>query len=107
LDIVGVATETGKSIDRSEDIIYLNAREWTKDNEIEAKRVQKEYGILTHPTAYRAYDHEYPAHLPMLVPMKPTERKRSPRGSERNKPCPCGSGKKYKKCHGRPWNLPP
>ena len=20
----------------------------------------------------------------------------------RNDPCPCGSGKKYKKCHGRP-----
>jgi preprotein translocase subunit SecA len=26
------------------------------------------------------------------------------RGSEpaRNAPCPCGSGKKYKKCHGSP-----
>ena len=24
------------------------------------------------------------------------------RTAERNEPCPCGSGKKYKKCHGRP-----
>ncbi|NHB83715.1 hypothetical protein G7085_00705 [Tessaracoccus sp. HDW20] len=24
----------------------------------------------------------------------------------RNQPCPCGSGKKYKLCHGRPGRLP-
>lgn len=24
----------------------------------------------------------------------------------RNEPCPCGSGKKYKKCHGKPHHLP-
>ena len=23
----------------------------------------------------------------------------------RNEPCPCGSGKKYKKCHGAPESL--
>jgi len=23
---------------------------------------------------------------------------------KRNEPCPCGSGKKYKRCHGRPGN---
>jgi hypothetical protein len=31
------------------------------------------------------------------VVVKPPERAK---GSLRNKPCPCGSGKKYKKCHG-------
>src|SRR5437016_7324140 len=25
----------------------------------------------------------------------------------RNDPCPCGSGKKYKKCHGKPSMTPP
>ena len=25
----------------------------------------------------------------------------------RNDPCPCGSGKKYKKCHGAPGTAPP
>lgn len=25
----------------------------------------------------------------------------------RNDPCPCGSGKKYKRCHGAPYNAPP
>lgn len=27
--------------------------------------------------------------------------KPQPRKSRRNSPCPCGSGKKYKNCHGR------
>src|SRR5258706_8686430 len=26
---------------------------------------------------------------------------------QRNAPCPCGSGKKYKKCCGRPMNIKP
>jgi preprotein translocase subunit SecA len=25
-------------------------------------------------------------------------------GPSRNGPCPCGSGRKYKKCHGAPGN---
>jgi len=28
-------------------------------------------------------------------------------GSDRNEPCPCGSGVKYKRCHGRPGQPPP
>jgi preprotein translocase subunit SecA len=36
---------------------------------------------------------------------EPNQRPKSPRKAEhkvgRNDPCPCGSGKKYKKCHGR------
>jgi preprotein translocase subunit SecA len=26
-------------------------------------------------------------------------------GTPRNAPCPCGSGKKYKKCHGAPGRV--
>ncbi|HEV3477131.1 MAG TPA: preprotein translocase subunit SecA [Rubrobacteraceae bacterium] len=41
---------------------------------------------------------------------EPNQRPKSPRRSEgkigRNDPCPCGSGKKYKKCHGRPGAPP-
>ena len=39
------------------------------------------------------YFHEGSA--PKAKPFKRTEKK-----VERNDPCPCGSGKKYKKCHG-------
>jgi preprotein translocase subunit SecA len=41
---------------------------------------------------------------------EPNERPKSPRRAEgkigRNEPCPCGSGRKYKKCHGRPGAPP-
>jgi preprotein translocase subunit SecA len=41
---------------------------------------------------------------------EPNPRPKSPRRAEgkvgRNDPCPCGSGKKYKKCHGRPGAPP-
>jgi preprotein translocase subunit SecA len=41
---------------------------------------------------------------------EPNQRPKSPRKSEgkigRNDPCPCGSGKKYKKCHGMPGAPP-
>ena len=34
-------------------------------------------------------------------PAKPETFKREERKVGRNEPCPCGSGKKYKQCHGR------
>jgi preprotein translocase subunit SecA len=41
---------------------------------------------------------------------EPNQRPKSPRRAEgkigRNEPCPCGSGRKYKKCHGRPGAPP-
>src|SRR5215216_5021694 len=41
---------------------------------------------------------------------EPNQRPKSPRRSAgkigRNDPCPCGSGKKYKKCHGQPGAPP-
>ncbi len=41
---------------------------------------------------------------------EPNERPKSPRRANgkvgRNEPCPCGSGRKYKKCHGQPGAPP-
>ena len=36
------------------------------------------------------------------APVQPQTVKRSAEKVGRNQPCPCGSGKKYKKCHGAP-----
>ncbi|MFC4531623.1 SEC-C metal-binding domain-containing protein [Sphaerisporangium dianthi] len=37
--------------------------------------------------------------------VRTTAEERAAYGSvERNAPCPCGSGKKYKRCHGDPKN---
>jgi preprotein translocase subunit SecA len=37
---------------------------------------------------------------PLPPPVEPIQKSESPPG--RNDPCPCGSGKKYKQCCGRP-----
>jgi uncharacterized protein YecA (UPF0149 family) len=40
--------------------------------------------------------------LPELVRREPV---RNPNKVGRNEPCPCGSGKKFKQCHGSPDRL--
>lgn len=86
-DIVGIATETDPSyLSRSEDSIYLDAREWTAEMNENAKLIQKELGILTKATRHHENAQEFPD-------VRNTLSK-----NPRNKPCPCGSGKKYKHC---------
>jgi len=94
LDIVGIATETGMSEDgRSEDVVYLDARQWNEAMEREARRVQQDLRILVNTTRTKFFEQEYPdarrAGKVLAILKNP-----------RNKPCPCGSGKKYKRCHG-------
>lgn len=94
LDIVGIATETGMSEEkRSEDAVYLDARYWNEELEREAKQTQQDLKILVNVTNRSFYEREYPlvSTSPMVLPIPK---------NPRNKPCPCGSGKKYKKCHG-------
>ncbi len=40
------------------------------------------------------------------APARPQTVKRDEKKVGRNDPCPCGSGKKYKKCHGSPAGVP-
>jgi SEC-C motif len=94
LDIVGIATETGLASEhRSEDVVYLDARTWNDELTREAREVQKNLKILVNARELHFAESEYPevskTRDPIKIPKNP-----------RNKPCPCGSGKKYKKCHG-------
>lgn len=87
--IVGIATESGKPPNgRSEDAVYIDMTEWTEELEQEAARIQEEEGIFTSPIPRQVTFKEYPEVV------SPEEFRKNPR----NKPCPCGSGKKYKKC---------
>jgi len=94
LDVVGIATESGNdSQTRSEDAMYLDCRGWNEEMEQEAKELQQALGLLMNVQETRGIEQEYPEpeprpllHLPVKV--------------GRNEPCPCGSGKKFKKCHG-------
>jgi hypothetical protein len=94
LDIVGFATESGRTGPGSEDVAYFDAREWTSEEDAEARQLQKDLGILTNTTFFHGTDYEYPIDEPRYQEIKLP-------GSQRNKQCPCGSGRKYKYCHGR------
>ncbi|RJR26668.1 hypothetical protein C4561_04650 [candidate division WWE3 bacterium] len=96
-DIIGIATETGFSTDeRSEDIAYLDATEWTEQENAEAQDIERELvslGALSKRTLFRTTTKEYPD-------PKTSKVRIGMKGTERNIPCPCGSGKKFKKCCG-------
>jgi hypothetical protein len=88
--IVGYATEPGPVAGRTEDALWMDARDWTDELQAEAKEYQEKLGLLTKVQASYFSMNEYP------VP--PGKRKGGPPRSMRNSLCPCGSGKKYKQC---------
>lgn len=98
--IVGIATEAAWEKNRSEDAMYYDAREWTWEEQDEARWWQQELKLLQHGTAFRGKFHEYPSER---------ELRGDPQGKVHNQlgsfprkwPCPCGSRKKYKHCCGR------
>jgi len=99
LDIIGFATESGADpIYRSEDLIYLDARKWSAEEQEHARQLQKDFNFLTDPKVHFSKDYDFPIDLPRTrsQPAHGFPLEKNPR----NKSCPCGSGKKYKKCHG-------
>lgn len=75
-------------------MMHLDASQWTPELQKEAEAIRDKAGIFKTIRKPAASFNEYP-----------TERQAdwgpiSMKGSERNLPCPCGSGKKRKKCHG-------
>jgi hypothetical protein len=93
LDIIGLATEN--DIDRSsrsEDAMYLDARTWTPEMEAQALAWQQEFNLLTNLNRFAEKVEEFPRPEPTRIVPGP---------NPRNKSCPCGSGRKYKRCHGR------
>lgn len=101
-NIVGIATEPGiKNKSRSEDATYYDVREWSAEDEEEATERSK---ILDYQIEQSGIYHVREDEYPQIVR---TDQRTENRSMElpknpRNKPCPCGSGKKYKRCHGKP-----
>jgi len=60
LDIVGIATEPPNVSPRSEDLVYLNARHWTEEDERTTRELQARTGILTRARERRFRGNEYP-----------------------------------------------
>ena len=94
-DIVGFATESGSSSEhRSEDAMYFDARQWNAEYEELARTYQRDLEILVAPRTFAQSVWEYPE-------SGPTSKSPPMPKVPRNSPCPCGSGKKFKVCHGR------
>ena len=58
--IVGYATELLDAERRSEDLVYLDAADWTEADAEAARDIQRKKGILTSPKATNVRDMEYP-----------------------------------------------
>lgn len=91
--IVGIATEAGPESLRSEDLVLLDATQWTRELQAEAQEIQQRYGFLTRQTEFRSIEYEYP-----IKRYRRAAGIRSASKASRNDTCPCGSGKKYKRC---------
>lgn len=96
-DILGIATETGNAENRSEDAVYLDARDWTEESQADAQSLHENFGLLSDTKMFKDTIKEFPDLPPKQgrVMKMPSIQ---PKGRERNSLCPCGSGKKYKKC---------
>ncbi len=92
-DVVGIATEPWSwQQTRSADLIYLDGTRWTIETATEARRLQNDLGLLQEVRQFEGIEPEYPR----------SRDESMWKGHNRNKTCPCGSGKKFKKCHGLP-----
>lgn len=102
LDIVGIATELGAVEVRSQDIVYRDAREFTEQDRVAAEAFAETYGVLQNVvrSVATAYDYPDPDGPLSLVPFRAPMPLPPVKGRDRNKPCPCGSGKKPKRCCG-------
>jgi hypothetical protein len=99
VDIVGIASESGIWGEKAEDIFYFDARQWTDEHQSEAQSLQQDLGLFRKATEFRAKVKEYPDEALLLGTGDAPRSKPGP--NPRNKPCPCGSGRKYKRCCGR------
>ncbi|MBL8725720.1 MAG: SEC-C domain-containing protein [Planctomycetes bacterium] len=90
--VVGLAVDSEAHLgaEVSEDLMYVPRLEVSAKRMAAVTKVAKELG-WGEKLRERSYStEEYPS--PMAIPRK---------GPGRNKPCPCGSGAKFKKCCGR------
>lgn len=93
--LVGIATESGlDAYPRTEDCGYIDARDWCEYLQEEAIARQRELRLLETTKRRQRRIQEFPSVTisgELLFP---------PGKNPRNRPCPCGSGVKFKRCHG-------
>ena len=99
-DIIGIATESGRTMLGSEDAVYYDAKEWNEDQENYAKQMRTELtqqGLIGTYKQHSFVEKEYPDRIPSLDYLSNKDFVNT-KGRSRNLSCPCGSGRKFKKC---------
>jgi hypothetical protein len=95
--VIGIGIEPPKLVtDIGEDFVLLDCSEWSKERSSEFEEKNRTLNFFNSPTL-RRYDQQTtefvkPAPEPSTNGIIPKV--------GRNEPCPCGSGRKFKKCHG-------
>ncbi len=94
--IIGIAIDP-KEQGLGEEVMFLDAKEWGDVDREEASIIEETMrasGLIGNRTARNWVAREYPNSNNTHIS-----------GNERNLPCPCGSGKKYKKCCGKSYKF--
>ena len=91
--IVGIAIEAPKFSETvSEDFVLFFCDEWSVEDKQYYDELNKLLGFFekTSLNIFQVKSKEFPDTVSSIIGKK----------ISRNEPCPCGSGKKFKKCHG-------
>jgi hypothetical protein len=103
--VIGIAIEEWNTGGSRSVLLYYEKQSWTADDENDMKEAQKEFGYFVKPVANLLRGDEYPAtdsDRLRTIPIPAPNLLRTGVGRiGRNDRCPCGSGKKYKRCHGK------
>lgn len=94
--IIGVALqEWVAEKGSSSSLVYLHKEVWSDEDETTMRAMRESTKFFATPLAKRVTENEYPD------PPLPDQLYYRPHRVGRNTPCPCGSGKKHKNCHGK------
>ena len=95
--VIGIGIEAPKFSGGTvaEDFILMPCEAWPEETKAHYEELNKEWNFFGTP-AMRQFQDRVTRFVPPPRPAKPAK----PGKVGRNEPCPCGSGKKYKRCHG-------
>ncbi|VGO09762.1 hypothetical protein AMB3_2162 [plant metagenome] len=97
LKIIGIGIEAPKFSkgEVAEDFILMPCETWPDDRKSYYEDLNREWNFFGTGSLQQFRDHV----TQFVQPNSPERRSKSGK-TGRNDPCPCGSGKKFKKCHG-------
>jgi hypothetical protein len=92
--VIGIATPPPKLENKiGEDFLWLDCTEWSEETRAEYEELNESWNFFATGTPIEEKFYEF-VHSPARAAQEEMV------NVGRNEPCPCGSGKKFKKCHG-------